>query len=253
MANFTEEINYLKLHEDAIDFNINRPLQELLDNTVYNKETWEAWLNDPILNNRLQLNASMTVDGDMDVNDTLIGNNINVDGDVYTDNLNVESLIDDGKHPLEETFPIGSVYINSSNGANPSVLLGFGTWEKFAKGRALIGVGSDEYSSVRATGGEKEVQLLEEHLPSHSHELETITEERDRHRHQYTTSDGDSTHSGHGFASCYGIKKTSLKDGQTTPATSSHNHDIAMEEVGGDESHNNMQPYVTVYIWRRVG
>lgn len=40
---------------------------------------------------------------------------------------------------LESIYPIGSVYMNANNAANPSLYMGFGTWVEYAKGRTIFG------------------------------------------------------------------------------------------------------------------
>lgn len=40
---------------------------------------------------------------------------------------------------LESIYPVGSIYINANNAANPSTYMGFGTWTRYAKGRAIFG------------------------------------------------------------------------------------------------------------------
>lgn len=62
---------------------------------------------------------------------------------------------------VQAMYPVGSVYINASNVANPGTLLGFGTWVQYAKGRVLVGFdvdlppfdSLDEEGTINATVG----------------------------------------------------------------------------------------------------
>ncbi len=45
---------------------------------------------------------------------------------------------------VEMAYLIGSLYFNTSNNANPSMILGFGTWVRYAQGRALVGIQSSD-------------------------------------------------------------------------------------------------------------
>ena len=64
----------------------------------------------------------------------------------------VQSQIDnlqaqiDGTATLQRIYPVGSIYINGSTGANPSSLLGFGTWSRYAQGRVLVGLNESDSS-----------------------------------------------------------------------------------------------------------
>ena len=50
-----------------------------------------------------------------------------------TDSVSAVNL----NNSIQALYPVGSVYINASNGTNPATLLGFGTWERFGEGRVL--------------------------------------------------------------------------------------------------------------------
>ena len=71
---------------------------------------------------------------------------------------------------LDKTYPVGSIYITTNN-TNPSNTLG-GTWERYAEGRTLLGVGSndtDNYTTSGLTGGTENVTLATLNLSSHTH------------------------------------------------------------------------------------
>jgi hypothetical protein len=67
---------------------------------------------------------------------------------------------------LQALHPVGSVYINATNGTNPATLLGFGTWTAFGAGRVPVGfnAGDSRFDSAEETGGSYDATL-----PSHTH------------------------------------------------------------------------------------
>ena len=119
---------------------------------------------------------------------------------------------------FDKIYPIGSIYI-SANSTNPHDLFG-GTWEQL-KDRFLLASG-DTYTAG-ATGGEATVKLSNLHLPRHSHGYRVGTEGG--------TDDG-------------------LIRGITTIEPSLTN-DSVIEQSGSGYPHNNMPPYLAVYMWKR--
>ena len=125
-------------------------------------------------------------------------------------------------HMLETIYPVGSIYINAGVATNPGTLLGFGTWTAFGTGRTIVGVDSSDtdFDAVRETGGAKTHQLTISELPAHTHNVTMSTSDSDND----FLSEGNNT-------------------GTSTFTTSS---------TGGDQAHNNLQPYITAYMWRRT-
>jgi hypothetical protein len=133
----------------------------------------------------------------------------------YVDNVTTAAL--------ELSYPIGSIYINATNATNPNTLLGFGTWTAFGAGRVPVGIdaGQTEFNTAEETGGAKTHTLTTSEMPSHSH--------------SYTrkgTVTGGSTQGG---------DPNSV--GQFTDNTGL---------TGGGQAHNNLQPYIVVYMWKRT-
>lgn len=134
------------------------------------------------------------------------------------------TMIKLGEGALNAIYPIGSIYL-SVVATNPSQLFG-GVWEQI-KDRFLLACG-DTYQNG-ATGGEANHILTIAETPTHSHNM-------------YTANDaGDGTITGGG-----GIVQDRGAPYKTYWAT------FAMENAGGGQPHNNMPPYLAVYIWKRT-
>ncbi len=117
---------------------------------------------------------------------------------------------------INKIYPVGAVYISFSS-INPSTLFG-GTWERI-EDRFLFAS-----TSAGVTGGEKEHKLTVDEMPNHVHSIDT---------HPYDADSGSPykyTRAGTGVSIG--------KDGT--------------DSKGGDKPHNNMPPYITVYMWRRT-
>lgn len=125
----------------------------------------------------------------------------------------------------ESMYPIGSQYVNFTDSTNPATLLGFGVWQAVA-GRVIVGydAGQTEFNAAEKTGGEKTHVLTESEMPSHNH----------------TTGSPGWVGSG-GSASGLGFTTGSV-----------WGYDRPTAYTGGGGAHNNLQPYITAYVWKRV-
>ena len=139
---------------------------------------------------------------------------------------------------INKIYPVGSIYI-SYNSTNPSTFLG-GTWEAFGKGQTLVGIDASqkEFDTVGKTGGEKTHTLTIDEMPSHTHEQNPHT-----HILPYTSNVGKGFE-GYGFEGG-GSNITNGNGIAVTYATAIN------KNTGGSKAHNNLQPYITVYMWKR--
>jgi hypothetical protein len=130
---------------------------------------------------------------------------------------------------IANAYPVGSLYMNATNSTNPATLLGFGTWSSFGAGRVLIGIDSSDtdFDTAEETGGSKTHTLTTAQLPSH--------------RHQVGSND-----SGTGTGGAAGNMEL-VRDAGTGngPAVNS-------SFTGSGDAHNNVQPYIVVYMWKRT-
>ena len=119
-------------------------------------------------------------------------------------------------------YPVGSIYFNAAVATNPATLLGFGTWAAYGGGRVMVGVhSSGTFDGLNETGGAETHTLSTAELPSHTHTYG-----------KSTTSEAMS------IDDIGGLRGAANAD---TGAT------------GGGAAHNNIQPYITVYMWKRTG
>ena len=130
---------------------------------------------------------------------------------------------------LNLVYPVGSIYMSTS-ATNPGSLFG-GSWERYAVGRVLVGVseGEGEWYYAGQTGGAKYHTLSANEMPSHNHHLKAWSYQTNASR-----------------ADFYSANQNLAND----------NFDPNNDHIGYTGSgwgHNNMQPYVAVYIWRRIG
>lgn len=137
---------------------------------------------------------------------------------------------------MDSVYPIGSIYTNATTATNPAILLGFGTWTAFGAGRVPVGYssGETEFNAVEKTGGAKTHTLTVGEMPSHGHILR-----RD-------TSGPETGIAGGGTAGANSIS------GTFNNATNIWPNSIYASATGGGGAHNNLQPYITVYMWKRT-
>ena len=124
---------------------------------------------------------------------------------------------------LSDVYPIGSIYM-SVNATNPSTLLG-GSWEQI-KDRFLLASGTTYKAG--ATGGAATHTLTVNEIPAHNHKAAT--------GNFMSTSETASPGTVQNFNSG-SYKRWAMS---TTANT------------GGSKAHNNMPPYLTVYVWKRI-
>jgi microcystin-dependent protein len=169
---------------------------------------------------------------------------------------------------LARCWPVGSVFV-SAVATDPAELIGFGTWQAFGSGRVLVGVdaGQSEFASLGDTGGVKDVTLDTTQMPSHTHTQDAHTHTQDAHTHvqnahthvencasQATgglvgstpdTSTNTSVASGYSTAAATAVNQNATATNQPTTATN--------QNTGGGQAHSNLQPYIVVHFWKRVG
>ena len=147
---------------------------------------------------------------------------------------------------IETIYPIGAIYISTA-GTNPSELFGFGTWEQISD-TFLLAAGSTY--NAGSTGGEASHMLTANEMPSHKH---TVTlESAGAHTHKIgTDKDVDYLAGGDCWSVHSNATGASYMNGATSSA-GSHTHTVTVGNTGGNSAHNNMPPYLAVYMWKRT-
>lgn len=116
-------------------------------------------------------------------------------------------------------YPVGSIYLSVTD-ANPAALFG-GTWERIG-GRFLLG--ADSTYAAGSTGGEAAHTLTTDEMPKHNHEIDNLNAA--------------------GNATPFMTVQAQDKKG--------YGGNVQTMYAGGGKAHNNMPPYLAVYMWRRV-
>lgn len=151
----------------------------------------------------------------------------------YINNFLTEELdtkINNINTRIDSLYPIGSIYM-SVNNVNPSTIFG-GTWEQI-EDKFLLASGTTY--SAGTTGGEATVTLSTNQIPSHSHSFG-----------RYVPSSG-ATWSGDDSDKQSGTAHTKIYAQRGNISNIS-----GTQSAGGGQAHNNMPPYLAVYVWKRV-
>ena len=135
---------------------------------------------------------------------------------------------------LDAVYPVGSIYM-SVKATNPGTLFG-GTWVAIAQGRCLVGVNTsdNDFKTPEKTGGEKTIVLKASQLPNHNHLFYNGM-------NGYVNPTVDRGHS-----TTWGASFSDNGDYKVAPADKQ-----TMDGVTG-QPHNNLQPYLCVYIFKRT-
>lgn len=132
---------------------------------------------------------------------------------------------------LQAVYPVGAIYLSTAV-TSPATLFG-GTWERL-KDRFLLGAG-DIYTAGY-TGGAATHTLAESEMPKHFHGII---------KYQESGSTIDTSK----FPSWAMQVKIDSINNVSTPTTGTTG---GTGYVGGSQAHNNMPPYLTVYMWKRT-
>ena len=156
---------------------------------------------------------------------------------------------------LDLVYPVGSIYM-SVDPRNPHEFIG-GTWVEWGKGKVPVGVDKDDndFNAAGKEGGEKTHYLSVSEMPSHNHEgtydysNSSITGREDS-RGEYS----ETKYSVHYDVTQGGMRYAETSSGMVIPIPVSN----VIESIhgvrpnGGSQAHNNLQPYITCYMWKRT-
>jgi hypothetical protein len=154
---------------------------------------------------------------------------------------------------LQALHPVGSIYINATNATNPGTLLGFGTWVAFGAGRVMVGFNASDplFDSAEETGGSKDAVVV-----SHTHS--GTTDSAGAHQHNMTYERGAEGSGGstndNGFLSIASDQSFGVYNNTSgvIDSAGSHTHAFTTASTGSNGTNANLQPYITVYMWKRT-
>lgn len=141
---------------------------------------------------------------------------------MYEDNAHTEAA-----YPIV-WLPVGTIYENRYDISDEINKYFVGVWERYGNGCTTVGVdeSDSDFSTPNKTLGEKTHKLTNAEMPSHSHNYEG-----------YITMNP-----------LGGIDKSIIYG---MPAGSDY-VTLGVSNTGGNQSHNNIQPSITVYRWVRI-
>lgn len=135
---------------------------------------------------------------------------------------------------LKKVYPVGCIY-TSTVSTNPNTLFGFGTWSAFGAGRTLVGIdsGDTDFDTVEETGGEKTHTLTanESGIKNHSHQAGALS--------GYLGGPTDTVAQAGSGSAVYIPNRRSTTTG-------------GVDDANASKAHNNLQPYIVVYRYRRT-
>jgi hypothetical protein len=161
---------------------------------------------------------------------------------------------------LQSLHPVGSIYINATNSANPATYFGFGTWVAFGAGRVPVGFNASDplFDSAEETGGSKDAIVVShthntEAAGGHTHFVANSTRVGAR---QFTTNVTNSNYVSaengeSGLNESYNLAATSnVANIGLTNNIGAHTHTLST--TGSSGTNANLQPYITVFMWKRT-
>jgi len=127
---------------------------------------------------------------------------------------------------LSRVYPVGAIFTTVTAYADSAAVvavIGGTTWVAFGAGKVLVGVDTEDsdFETVEKTDGAKTHTLTTAEMPAHTH-------------------NGNNDDTG-GADNPSGNPRTLKQSGSDNTGS-----------TGGGEAHNNLQPYITVYMWKRT-
>ncbi len=176
---------------------------------------------------------------------------------------------------LNKTFPIGSIYITAEYASENEVANAIGgQWETYTNGKILVGVDTEDtnFNTLNKTGGNITTTLTTSNLPSHTHiipALSGVTNSAGAHYHNMLWG-GEGANPVSITYREGTIKTMNLNSWERinatletahnfkTTTTGAHTHTVTTTantsgSSGSGTAFTNLQPYITVYMYKRVG
>ena len=142
---------------------------------------------------------------------------------------------------FSDLYPVNEILITRRTGS-PDSWLGFGTWERYGEGRTLVSYNAEDssFNALDKTGGAKTHKLTENELPATNSQILGFD----------TTGIG---HSVDGFSHSDGeVAIAGEVAGPQNYIERNGAGQVLVKNPGGDQAHNNLQPYIVVHMWKRI-
>ncbi len=173
---------------------------------------------------------------------------------------------------LNKTHPIGSIYITAKYSSTSEVTEAIGgTWERYGNGKTLVGVDENiaEFNTINKTGGNSTNTLTTSILPSHNHSIPSLTgntELAGAHTHSFLFGENKPVSLSYNSGNIETLNISNFEwanshiystDNFKTTSTGEHTHNITTTKnttgtIGTGTPFTNLQPYITVYIYKRI-
>jgi hypothetical protein len=195
-------------------------------------------------------NSFPNITGAVTKTHTQLNNTLDKTGDTMTGVLTLSGNASSALHAVpkqqldsvvaavtQALYPVGSIYINAGVTTNPATLLGFGTWVAFGAGRVMVGLNVSDtlFDTLEETGGSKDAVVV-----SHTHTA-TVTDPGHSHTADLRVSGSGYTNGGN--LDTFANVSTSTS---TTGVT------VTNSTTGSSGTNANLQPYITVAMWKRT-
>ena len=211
------------------------------------------------------------------------GRRLDVDGDIWEDGQRLADKY--GAFSALSAYPVGAIYISVAP-TSPATLFG-GTWQAFGAGQVMVGFnsGDSDFNAPEKTGGAKTHTLSVNEMPGHTHLQNSHNHTQNSHDHtqnSHNHTQNSHTHQQHAWNWMNDSLGSSTRIAQsstgffTTARMNPYNTDSATavnqaatavnqsttainqsatavnQNTGGGATHNNLQPFITVYMWKRT-
>lgn len=220
---FNDKINSYITTIDLVDGN---PIMRILENGQISINC-KPDTSKP--NEKLRVNGDAYFSGSLSENGKKISTVYASKTDLSTEKTNLINMI----------YPVGSIYMSAAD-VNPETLMPGTKWESFGQGRTVMGVDVSKKEAALSTGGEATHVLTTSEMPSHNHTFK------------------DGSHSflwGAGVGTVY-IPNANAAGGSPPAGTNylatKQNVWNSTNNNGSGTAHNNLPPYIRVYMWKRT-
>lgn len=141
---------------------------------------------------------------------------------------------------LDKVYPVGAIYMSVVN-TSPATLFG-GTWEQI-QGKFLLG--ADSTYTAGSTGGEATHTLTSDEMPTHNHALADDIDSKVAHSWGWGLYNDSDVYAPVAVTQGAAGEDTNYLCSRQGVWTKTAN-------AGGGQAHNNMPPYLSVYMWKRT-